>query len=56
MKAAAFFFAGLVMVMGVVGGIENTIDIGFVQALQYLGVTLAGFALMALGTAYQEQP
>lgn len=55
MKAAAFFLPGLLLVIGVVGGIENNVDIGFAQALQYLGLVLAGFALMVLGVTCQDQ-
>ena len=56
MKAMMFFVLGLLIVLGVVGGIENTVDIDFGLALQYLGTLMVGFATMAIGVSYiQEQ-
>jgi len=55
MKAAVFFFTGLVLMLGVVGGIESTIDIDFGMALQFLGMTFCGVACMMIGISYFEE-
>lgn len=55
MKAAIFFFTGLVLLLGVVGGIESTVDIGFGLALQFLGVALSGVSCLAIGVSYFEE-
>ena len=55
MKAAVFFFTGLVLMLGVVGGIESTIDIDFGMALQFLGMTFCGVACMLIGISYFEE-
>ena len=41
------FIAGLIIVMGSVGGIENAPD---ANILQLLGITAVGLALMYFGT------
>lgn len=51
-KGFLFFFTGLVALMGVVGGIEQTVDITFFQCLQLFAVALMGFASMQLGVSY----
>jgi hypothetical protein len=54
-KAAFFIIAGLVMLMGVVGGIEQCTDLLTYDGV-YLGTfALVGFALMALGTSYANE-
>ena len=55
MKAAVFFFTGLVLMLGVVGGIESTVDIGFGMALQFLGMAFCGVACMLIGISYFEE-
>lgn len=55
MKAAVFFFTGLVLLLGVVGGIESTVDVGFELALQFLGAALSGVACMVIGVSYFEE-
>ena len=55
MRAALFFMLGLTILLGVVGGIENTIDIDGMSAFQFVGVTLIGIAMMALGVSYAEE-
>ena len=42
-KGFLFFFLGLLAIMGVVGGIEQTVDISLFQGIQLLVVTLVGF-------------
>ena len=54
-KAAFFILAGIVMILGVVGGIEQSPDL-----ISYDGVYLAAFAVialgfMALGTSYAQE-
>ena len=55
MKAAVFFFTGLVLMLGVVGGIESTVDIGFGLALQFFGVAVCGISCMMIGVSYFEE-
>lgn len=51
-KGFLFFFTGLVALMGVVGGIEQTVDLSFFQGLQLFAVALMGAASMQLGVSY----
>jgi hypothetical protein len=55
MKAAVFFILGLLLVMGVLGGIENTVDIDLGLALQYLGTLIVGFSTMLIGVSYAQE-
>jgi hypothetical protein len=55
MKAALFFFAGLVILLSVVGGVEQSVDIGILEALQAIAMTLVGFGLMAMGVSYANE-
>ena len=55
MKAAVFFFTGLLLMLGVVGGIESTVDIGFGLALQFFGVAVCGISCMLIGISYFEE-
>jgi hypothetical protein len=54
-KAISFLFAGLVLLLGTVGGIEQCLDLATYDGI-YLGVfALVGIALMAVGAAYANE-
>lgn len=53
-KGFLFFFTGLVALMGVVGGIEQTVDISLFQATQLFAVAMVGLASMILGVSYLQ--
>ena len=54
-KAISFLYAGLVLLLGTVGGIETSPDLATYDGL-YLGVfALVGIALMAVGAAYANE-
>ena len=55
MKAALFIILGITILLGVVGGIENTLSFDLVSVLQLLGMTLVGFATLALGVSYSQE-
>ena len=51
-KAISFLYAGLIMLLGTVGGIEQSPDLATYDGV-YLGVfALIGIAMMALGASY----
>ena len=51
-KALSFLYAGLVMLLGTVGGIDASPDLATYDGV-YLGVfALVGIALMAVGAGY----
>ncbi len=51
-KAMFFLYAGLVLLLGTVGGIENSPDLATGDGV-YLGLfALVGTAFMALGASY----
>ena len=54
-KGFLFFFLGLIAIMGVVGGIEQTVDISLFQGIQLLIVTLVGFGCMIVGVSYMKE-
>ena len=54
-KGFLFFFLGLLAIMGVVGGIEQTVDISLFQGIQLLVVTLVGFGCMIVGVSYMKK-
>jgi len=54
-KGFLFFFLGLIAIMGVVGGIEQTVDISLFQGIQLLVVTLVGFGCMIVGVSYMKE-
>jgi len=54
-KGFLFFFLGLLAIMGVVGGIEQTVDISLFQGIQLLIVTLVGFGCMIVGVSYMKE-
>ena len=54
-KAISFLFAGLVLLLGTVGGIEQCLDLATYDGI-YLGVfALIGIALMAVGASYANE-
>jgi hypothetical protein len=54
-KAISFLFAGLVLLLGTVGGIEQCLDLATYDGI-YLGVfALVGIALMAVGASYANE-
>jgi hypothetical protein len=54
-KAISFLFAGLVILLGTVGGIEQCLDLATYDGI-YLGVfALIGIALMAVGASYANE-
>jgi hypothetical protein len=51
-KAMFFLYAGLVLLLGTVGGIETSPDLATADGV-YLGLfALVGIAFMALGSSY----
>jgi hypothetical protein len=54
-KAMFFLYAGLVLLLGTVGGIENSPNLASGDGV-YLGLfALVGVAFMALGASYANQ-
>lgn len=54
-KAISFLYAGLVLLLGTVGGIETSPDLATYDGV-YLGVfALVGIAFMALGASYANE-
>ena len=54
-KAMFFLYAGLVLLLGTVGGIETSPDLATYDGV-YLGVfALVGIALMAVGASYANE-
>ena len=54
-KAVSFLYAGLILLLGTVGGIETSPDLATYDGL-YLGVfALVGIAFMALGASYANE-
>jgi len=54
-KAMSFLYAGLVLLLGTVGGIEQSPDLATYDGI-YLGVfALIGIALMAVGASYANE-
>jgi hypothetical protein len=51
-KGFLFFFIGIVALMGVVGGIEQTVDIGLFDAIQLFAVAMVGICSMIIGVSY----
>lgn len=55
-KSLAYFFVGLLMVMGVVGTLESEVTIELAKGLKLTLLTLAGFGLMLVGVSYANEP
>jgi hypothetical protein len=54
-KAISFLYAGLILLLGTVGGIEASPDLATYDGV-YLGVfALVGIAFMALGASYANE-
>ena len=54
-KAISFLYAGLILLLGTVGGIEVSPDLATYDGV-YLGVfALIGIAFMALGASYANE-
>jgi hypothetical protein len=54
-KAMSFLYAGLVLLLGTVGGVEVCPDLATYDGI-YLGVfALVGIALMAVGASYANE-
>lgn len=51
-KGFLFFFIGIVALMGVVGGIEQTVDIGLFESIQLFAVAMVGICSMIIGVSY----
>ena len=51
-KGFLFFFMGLVALLGVVGGIEQTVDIGLFDAIQLFAVAMVGICSMIIGVSF----
>jgi len=54
-KGFMFFMLGLVLLLSVAGGIENTIELSFYEILQLIAVTLCGFSCMMIGVSYLNE-
>ena len=54
-KGFLFFGIGLLALFGVVGGIEQTVDISFYEALQLFAVALLGIVSMMVGVSYMKE-
>jgi hypothetical protein len=51
-KGFLFFTIGFLALFGVVGGIEQTVDIGLFDAIQLFAVAMVGIASMIIGVSY----
>jgi hypothetical protein len=51
-KGFLFFFMGLVALLGVVGGIEQTVDIGLFESIQLFAVAMVGICCMIIGVSF----
>jgi len=51
-KALSFLFAGLVMLLGTMGGIETSPDLATYDGVYLMVFALVGIAFMAVGASY----
>jgi len=51
-KALSFLFAGLVMLLGTMGGIEVSPDLATYDGVYLMVFALVGIAFMAVGASY----
>ena len=54
-KALFFLYAGLVMLLGTMGGVEQSPDLATYDGVYLMFFALAGVALMAIGASYANQ-
>ena len=54
-KAISFLFAGLVMLLGTMGGIETSPDLATYDGVYLMAFALVGIAFMALGASYANE-
>jgi hypothetical protein len=54
-KALSFLFAGIVMLLGTVGGIETSPDLATYDGVYLMAFALVGIAFMALGASYANE-
>ena len=51
-KAISFLYAGLVMLLGTMGGIETSPDLATYDGVYLMVFALVGIAFMAVGASY----
>ena len=51
-KAVFFLMSGLIMLMGTVGGVEQSLDLASYDGVYLLAFALIGIAFMAVGASY----
>ena len=54
-KAAFFLFSGIVLLMGVVGGVEVSPNLMSYDAVYLLAFAATGIAFMTLGASYAQE-
>ena len=54
-KAISFLYAGLVLLLGTVGGVEQSPDLATYDGIYLAAFALIGIALMAVGASYANQ-
>jgi len=54
-KALSFLFAGIVLLLGVVGGSETSPDLATYDGVYLMAFALVGIAFMALGASYANE-
>ena len=54
-KALSFLFAGIVLLLGTVGGIETSPDLASYDGIYLMAFALIGIAFMAVGASYANQ-
>lgn len=54
-KALSFLFTGLVLLLGVVGGVEHSPDLVTYDSIYLAALALIGIVSMALGASYANQ-